>query len=151
MKNFTRRSSHSQYGSQRCELAQHAHSCGSHAFSHTLTTTWCSAITEFGTGFSSLRYLKDGEYPEKKNQSPFHSSSQGGATGTSNLFVQKLCAFHASTLHSLLQRITFTARHIPGKLRSNTQNLQYSFGSILLVPTIMLISSKANQRGQIKG
>ena len=32
MKNFNRRSSH---GSKRCELAQHAHSHGSHAFTHT--------------------------------------------------------------------------------------------------------------------
>ena len=41
MKNFNRRNSHmsSYYGSKHRELAQHAHSSGSHAFSYTLTST----------------------------------------------------------------------------------------------------------------
>ena len=52
MKNFHRRSSHGHRGSKRRELAQHAHSRGSHAFTHTLyintvtTTTWCEAAAE---------------------------------------------------------------------------------------------------------
>ena len=36
IKNFNRRDSHSHHGSTHRELAQHAHSHGSHAFSHTL-------------------------------------------------------------------------------------------------------------------
>ena len=48
MKNFNRRSSHGYRGSKRRELAQHAHSRGSRAFTHTLyintvTTTQCEA------------------------------------------------------------------------------------------------------------
>ena len=39
MKNFDRRSSHGHHGSNRRELAQHAHSHESHAFIHTLTST----------------------------------------------------------------------------------------------------------------
>jgi hypothetical protein len=39
MKNFNRRNSHGHHGSKRRELAQHAHSRGSHAFTHTLTST----------------------------------------------------------------------------------------------------------------
>ena len=38
MKNFNRRSSHSHHGSKRGELRKHAHSRGSHAFTHTLTS-----------------------------------------------------------------------------------------------------------------
>ena len=46
--NFNGRNSHGNHGSKRRELAQHAHSHGSHAFTHTLyintvTTTWCEA------------------------------------------------------------------------------------------------------------
>ena len=48
MKNFTRRNSDGHHGSKRRELAQHSHSRGSHAFTHTLyiytvTTTWYEA------------------------------------------------------------------------------------------------------------
>ena len=39
MKNFNRCSSHCHHGSKCCELVQHVHSCGSHAFTHTLTST----------------------------------------------------------------------------------------------------------------
>ena len=40
MENFNnRRSSHGNHGSERRELAQHARSRGSHAFTHTLTST----------------------------------------------------------------------------------------------------------------
>ena len=39
MKNFNRRSSHGHHGSKRLELAQDAHSRGSHAFTHTRTST----------------------------------------------------------------------------------------------------------------
>ena len=40
MKNFSRRSFHGHHGSKRGELAQQAHSRGSHAFTHdTLTST----------------------------------------------------------------------------------------------------------------
>ena len=39
MKNFNRCSSHDHHGSKRCKLAQHAHSHGSHAFTHTLIST----------------------------------------------------------------------------------------------------------------
>ena len=38
MKNFNRRSSHGHHGSKYRELAPHAHSRGSHAFIHTLTS-----------------------------------------------------------------------------------------------------------------
>ena len=38
MKNFHRRNSHGHHGSKRCELAQHTHSGGSHAFTHTHTS-----------------------------------------------------------------------------------------------------------------
>ena len=53
MKNFNRCSSHGHHGSQsqRHKMVQHAHSHGSHAFTHTLytntvTTTWCKAPTQ---------------------------------------------------------------------------------------------------------
>ena len=39
MKNCNRHSSHGHHGSKRRELAQHAHSRGSHAFTHTPTST----------------------------------------------------------------------------------------------------------------
>ena len=39
MKNFNRCSSHDHHGSKCCELAQHAHSRGLQAFTHTLTLT----------------------------------------------------------------------------------------------------------------
>ena len=39
MKNFNRRNSHGHHGSKCRELAQHAHSSGSHAFTHTLSPT----------------------------------------------------------------------------------------------------------------
>ena len=39
MKNFNRCDSHGHHGSKRCELVQHTHSHGSHAFIHTLTLT----------------------------------------------------------------------------------------------------------------
>ena len=39
MKNFNRCSSHGHHGWKRRELAQHAHSHGSYAFTHTLTST----------------------------------------------------------------------------------------------------------------
>ena len=39
MKNFNRRDSHGHHGSKRRELAQHAHSHGSHAFTHAFTST----------------------------------------------------------------------------------------------------------------
>ena len=39
MKNFNRRDSHGHHGSKRRELAQHTHSCGSHAFTHARTST----------------------------------------------------------------------------------------------------------------
>ena len=39
MKNFNRRSSRGNHGSKRRELVQHTHSRGSHAFTHTLTST----------------------------------------------------------------------------------------------------------------
>ena len=39
MKNCNRRDSHGHHGSQRRELAQHAHSRGSHAFTDTRTST----------------------------------------------------------------------------------------------------------------
>ena len=39
MKNCNRRDSHCKHGSKRRELTQHAHSHGSHALTHTLTTT----------------------------------------------------------------------------------------------------------------
>ena len=39
MKSFNRRSSNGHHGSKRRELAQHAHSHGSHAFTDTLTST----------------------------------------------------------------------------------------------------------------
>ena len=48
-KNFNRRGFHGQHGSKRRELAQHAHSRGSHAFTRTLIyintviTTLCQA------------------------------------------------------------------------------------------------------------
>ena len=47
MKNFNRRSSHGDHGSKLHELAQRAHSRGSHAFTHTLTSTQfkCSSQT----------------------------------------------------------------------------------------------------------
>ena len=38
MKNFNRRSSHSRHGSKRRKVAQHAHSRGSHVFTHTFTS-----------------------------------------------------------------------------------------------------------------
>ena len=40
MKNFNRYCSHGHHGSKHQKLAQHAHSRGSHAFTHTLTSTW---------------------------------------------------------------------------------------------------------------
>ena len=39
MKNFNRPCSHGHHGSKRRKLVQHAHSCGSHAIAHTLTST----------------------------------------------------------------------------------------------------------------
>ena len=39
MTNFNRRNSHGHHGSKRHELVQHAHSHGSPAFTHTLTST----------------------------------------------------------------------------------------------------------------
>ena len=39
MKEFNRRSSHGHHGSKRRELAQHAHSRVSQAFTHALTST----------------------------------------------------------------------------------------------------------------
>ena len=44
MKNFNRRNSHGHHGSKRHELAQHTHFSGSHAFSHTLTSTQLQPI-----------------------------------------------------------------------------------------------------------
>ena len=38
MKNFNRRSSHGHHGSKRRELAQHAHSRGSHSLTHFIST-----------------------------------------------------------------------------------------------------------------
>ena len=38
MQNFNKRNSHGHHGSKRRELAQHAHSSGSHAFTHILNT-----------------------------------------------------------------------------------------------------------------
>ena len=55
MKNFNRCSSHGYHGSKRCELLQHAHSCGSHAFTHTLTSTQlqpCGAKRQLSYYFS---------------------------------------------------------------------------------------------------
>ena len=51
MKNFNRRRSQGHHGSKRRELAQHAYSHGSHAFTHTLdintvTTTLCEASAQ---------------------------------------------------------------------------------------------------------
>ena len=47
MKNCNRSGSRVYHGSKRCELVQHAHSHGSHAFTHsyinTVTTMWCEA------------------------------------------------------------------------------------------------------------
>ena len=39
MKNFNRRRFHGHHGSKCCKLVQHAHSCGSHTFTHTLSST----------------------------------------------------------------------------------------------------------------
>ena len=39
VKDLNRRSSHDHHGSKRCELAQHTHSHGLHAFTHILTST----------------------------------------------------------------------------------------------------------------
>ena len=39
MKNFNSRDSHGHHGSKRRELVQHGHSHGSHAFTHTVTST----------------------------------------------------------------------------------------------------------------
>ena len=44
--NFNRRNSHGNHGSKRLELAQHAHSRGPYAFTHTLYIN--TTITEFG-------------------------------------------------------------------------------------------------------
>ena len=69
MKNFNRCNSHGHHGSKHRELAQHAHSRGSQAFTHTLdintvTTTVVqsasSAITEFGIHFLFSSYPKEG-------------------------------------------------------------------------------------------
>ena len=49
-KNFNTLDSHGDHGAKRRELAQHIHSHGSHAFTHTLndtvTTTWCEALAQ---------------------------------------------------------------------------------------------------------
>ena len=44
IKNFNRRDPHGHHGSKCRELAQHAHSHGSHAFTHTRTSTTISII-----------------------------------------------------------------------------------------------------------
>ena len=59
MKNFNRRSSHDDHDSKHRKLAHHAHSRGSHAFTHTLhqhsynhiVRSANSAITEFGIDY----------------------------------------------------------------------------------------------------
>ena len=77
MKNFNRRSSHGHHGSKRRELAPHAHSRGSYAFTHTPTSTqlrprcakrqlsyyiiWNSKNYCQGTGGRGIKP----EYPEK--------------------------------------------------------------------------------------
>ena len=63
MKNFNRSSYHGHHGSKskRSELAQHAHSRGSHTFTYTLISSYnhlvrsaSSAITDFGGGAISM-------------------------------------------------------------------------------------------------
>ena len=44
MNNFNIRSSHDYHGSKHRELTQHAHSRGSHAFTHTLKSTQLQPI-----------------------------------------------------------------------------------------------------------
>ena len=44
--NFNWRSSHGHHGSKRRELTQHAHSRGSHAFTHTLINTVTTTLRE---------------------------------------------------------------------------------------------------------
>ena len=58
-----RRSSHGHHGSKRRELVQHAHSRGSHAFTHTLTstqlvtTTWCEGPAQLLENLELKKYF----------------------------------------------------------------------------------------------
>ena len=76
MMNINRCNSHGHHGSKRRELAQHAHSSGSHAFTHTLTstvtTTLCKAPAQLLQNLESHFYFESTwgrgtkpEYPEK--------------------------------------------------------------------------------------
>ena len=79
MKNFNRRSSHGHHGSKRHKLAQHAHSRGSHTFTHTLyintvTTTLCETpaqllqILEWNFYFDG--YLREEEQTGAPREKP---------------------------------------------------------------------------------
>ena len=46
MKTFNRRSTHSDHGSKSRKLAQHAHSLGSHTFTHTRTSTQLQPLSK---------------------------------------------------------------------------------------------------------
>ena len=75
MKHINRRSSHGHHDSKRREMAQHAHSHGSHAVTHNnsynhVVRNASSAIIEFGIEFLSLRYLREGEKPEYPEKTP---------------------------------------------------------------------------------
>ena len=60
MKNFNRCSSPGHHGSKCCELAQHAHSRGSHAYTHTntVTTTLREALAQLLQNLDSNFILK---------------------------------------------------------------------------------------------
>ena len=61
-KNFNRRSSYGHHGSKRRELAQRAHSCGLHAFTHTFTSTQLQPTTLCETPAQLLEILEYGMF-----------------------------------------------------------------------------------------
>ena len=77
IKNFNRRNSHGHNSSKRCKLAQHAHSHGSNAFTHTFTSTELQTCAKRQLSYYRIwnqhffeRYLREAEWTGVHRENP---------------------------------------------------------------------------------
>ena len=83
MKNFNRHDSHGHHGSKRHELAQHAHSHGSQAFTHTLTSTQLQPLGAKRqlSYYFSVHAGIFGDWQTSSNAEHPHDADDGGVDG----------------------------------------------------------------------
>ena len=112
VKNFNRRSSYDHHGSKRRELAQHAHSHGLHAFTHTLVSTQLQPLFtkrqlnyyRIWNRIFILRYLRDISGVNRfKSKYCIHNSAPKPTSVQLNHAQTQHCIHNSATQSSFVQ------------------------------------------------